>query len=81
MGRTCGICKSNDKKAQFSVPKNNESLLDLWIESTGIEFKSFSSGKLQTFRLCFRHFPASDVFFNEKEQKYDRKPGKFTYFI
>ena len=76
MGINCRLCKSTGL-GLFSFPTDPH-LRKEWIKSTGLnlDLEAIPKEKLKQFRICYKHFKESDVFFNERRQKYDKKEGK-----
>ena len=57
MGLTCKICKSRDKKGQFTFPSKPSALQNWKIAAKMSDSDIISSAS----RLCFRHFSVENI--------------------
>ena len=79
MGKKCRIptCQSDDQQGLFAFPVDMD-LRNKWIEKTeliSLNLQNISKEKLVQYRICFKHFPKDDLFFDEKRSKWSKLKG------
>ena len=77
MGRTCSFCSSRGEKGFFGYPKGPQR--GECLELAGLTEANLKV-KVESLRICFRHYKAEDFYFNDGEQLRLKK-GNLNHFL